>query len=121
MLDMGFNLDAGSLAGSSAIPASEIELRRQIYWALYSTDKFSAGYTGRACTMMVSVSAMSRASTITDLKQSFQGDVEFPSVYKSSQQALPQVPAVSRQNDNMIFLQGQAELCKINEEILFNL
>lgn len=55
LLDMGLNIDAGSLAGSNTIPAEEIELRRQIYWTLYNMDKLSASYTGRACTMMVSI------------------------------------------------------------------
>lgn len=54
-LDMGFNMDPAVLAGAVALPAIEIELRRQIYWALYCHDKLSASYTGRVCTLLVSV------------------------------------------------------------------
>lgn len=53
-LDMGFNMDPAVLAGAVALPAIEIELRRQIYWALYCHDKLSASYTGRVCTLLVS-------------------------------------------------------------------
>ena len=52
-LDMGLNLDAASLKGSSWMPAEEIDLRRQIYWALYCHDKLFASYTGRVCTFLV--------------------------------------------------------------------
>ena len=53
-LDMGFNMDPAVLVGAVALPAIEIELRRQIYWALYCHDKLSASYTGRVCTLLVS-------------------------------------------------------------------
>lgn len=56
-LDMGFNMDPAVLAGAVALPAIEIELRRQIYWALYCHDKLSASYTGRVCTLLVSTIA----------------------------------------------------------------
>ncbi|CAI7637055.1 unnamed protein product [Penicillium glandicola] len=46
-LDMGFNMDPSVLPGAVALPPIEIELRRQIYWALYCHDKLSASYTGR--------------------------------------------------------------------------
>lgn len=58
-LDMGFNMDPAVLAGAVALPAIEIELRRQIYWALYCHDKLSASYTGRVCTLLVSTAARS--------------------------------------------------------------
>jgi hypothetical protein len=47
-------MDPAVLAGAVALPAIEIELRRQIYWALYCHDKLSASYTGRVCTLLVS-------------------------------------------------------------------
>lgn len=52
-LDMGLNLDASSLAGSNLMCTEEIELRRQIYWALYCDDKLAAIYTGRVCNFLV--------------------------------------------------------------------
>jgi hypothetical protein len=52
-LDMGLNMDPSVLSGAVALPPIEIELRRQIYWALYCHDKLSASYTGRVCTLLV--------------------------------------------------------------------
>lgn len=52
-IDMGFNMDPSVLTGTVALPKIEIELRRQIYWALYCHDKLSASYTGRVCTLLV--------------------------------------------------------------------
>lgn len=52
-LDMGLNLDGETLIESQCITLEEIELRRQIFWALYCDDKLSAAYTGRVCTMLV--------------------------------------------------------------------
>lgn len=52
-LDMGLNMDPSVLSGTVALPPIEIELRRQIYWALYCHDKLSASYTGRVCTLLV--------------------------------------------------------------------
>jgi hypothetical protein len=52
-IDMGFNMDPAVLTGTVSLPAIEIELRRQIYWALYCHDKLSACYTGRVCTLLV--------------------------------------------------------------------
>lgn len=57
MLDMGFNLDAASLIGSDQLKQEEVELRRRIYWSLYCVDKLSASYTGRVCTVLVSLSS----------------------------------------------------------------
>jgi len=53
-LDMGLNIDASSLLGTKDIPLEEVDLRRQIYWSLYCTDKLHATYSGRVCTMLVS-------------------------------------------------------------------
>jgi len=52
-LDMGLNMDPAVLAGAVSLPPIEIELRRQIYWALYCHDKLSASYAGRVCTLLV--------------------------------------------------------------------
>ncbi|KAJ6129437.1 hypothetical protein N7512_002217 [Penicillium capsulatum] len=59
-LDMGLNMDPAVLAGAVSLPPIEIELRRQIYWALYCTDKLSATYTGRVCTLMDSQGAVNK-------------------------------------------------------------
>lgn len=54
ILDMGLNVDSISTAGpeSSRLSQADIQLRRQIYWSLYCTDKLWASYTGRVCTML---------------------------------------------------------------------
>ncbi|KAL2675671.1 hypothetical protein Neosp_011861 [[Neocosmospora] mangrovei] len=52
VLDMGLNLDASSAPGSSSLTAEDIQLRHQIYWSLYCSDKLWATYTGRVCTML---------------------------------------------------------------------
>ncbi|KAJ3946196.1 uncharacterized protein N0V96_004556 [Colletotrichum fioriniae] len=51
-LDMGLNLDASSLSGTCHMSSEEVELRRQIYWALYCDDKLAAIYTGRVCSLL---------------------------------------------------------------------
>lgn len=51
-LDMGLNFDG--TFGLGSMSAEEVGLRRQIYWALYCTDKLHATYSGRVCTMLVS-------------------------------------------------------------------
>jgi hypothetical protein len=53
-LDLGLNIDYVALAGSVKLATEEIELRRQIYWALYCNDKLAGAYVGRVCTMLVS-------------------------------------------------------------------
>ncbi|RAH87507.1 hypothetical protein BO86DRAFT_351332 [Aspergillus japonicus CBS 114.51] len=57
-LDMGLNLDSATLERTHRFPEVEIKLRRQIYWALYCTDKLWASYTGRVCTMLDSQSSV---------------------------------------------------------------
>lgn len=52
--DMGLNIDTTSVTGSACLNAQDIQLRRQIYWTLYCSDKLWASYTGRVCTMLVS-------------------------------------------------------------------
>ncbi|KAJ6042995.1 uncharacterized protein N7446_001191 [Penicillium canescens] len=51
-LDMGLNLNSATLHKSHVFSEVEIELRKQIYWALFCTDKMWASYTGRVCTML---------------------------------------------------------------------
>ncbi|RSL56947.1 hypothetical protein CEP54_008553 [Fusarium duplospermum] len=51
VLDMGLNL-ASSAPGSSSLTAEDIQLRHQVYWSLYCSDKLWATYTGRVCTML---------------------------------------------------------------------
>lgn len=55
IVDMGINIDSTSVTGSAVLRPEEIQLRRQVYWALYCSDKLFASYTGRICTMLVSV------------------------------------------------------------------
>lgn len=52
-LDLGINLDAQRVSGSSSISAEEVELRRLLYWSMYCDDKLAAAYTGRVCTLLV--------------------------------------------------------------------
>lgn len=52
-LDLGLNIDPYTLRGSDCMLDEEAELRRQIYWVLYCTDKLWAAYTGRISTMLV--------------------------------------------------------------------
>jgi hypothetical protein len=54
VLDMGFNLDTTADFGLGRLTDAEVQLRRQIYWALYCSDKLWASYSGRVCTMLVS-------------------------------------------------------------------
>jgi hypothetical protein len=49
---MGLNFDG--TFGLGSMSTEEVGLRRQIYWALYCTDKLHATYSGRVCTMLVS-------------------------------------------------------------------
>lgn len=60
LLDMGLNVDSTAVTGVSLLTSSEVQLRRQIYWALYCHDKLWASYTGRVCTMLVSFSLVVR-------------------------------------------------------------
>lgn len=53
--DLGINLDAQRVSGSSSICTEEIELRRLLYWSMYCDDKLAAAYTGRVCTLLVSL------------------------------------------------------------------
>ncbi|PWY88117.1 hypothetical protein BO94DRAFT_516614 [Aspergillus sclerotioniger CBS 115572] len=66
-LDMGLNLDHSNLVRSPQLPAEEVNLRRQIYWALYCTDKLWASYTGRVCTMLDFQTLVSLPSTFSSV------------------------------------------------------
>lgn len=68
-LDMGLNVDSTPHIGSISMTLREKELRRQIYWSLYCHDKLSASYTGRVCTMLVTL-PRSNSNTLSDLTDS---------------------------------------------------
>lgn len=53
--ELGINLDAQRVSGSNSIWAKEVELRRVLYWSMYCDDKLAAAYTGRVCTLLVSI------------------------------------------------------------------
>lgn len=60
-LDLGINLDAQRVSGSNSISTEEVELRRLLYWSMYCDDKLAAAYTGRVCTLLVSVPVSSQS------------------------------------------------------------
>ncbi|CEJ57830.1 hypothetical protein PMG11_06509 [Penicillium brasilianum] len=106
-LDMGFNMDPAVLAGAVALPAIEIELRRQIYWALYCHDKLSASYTGRVCTLLES-----------------QGAVKKPFLQCVSDVHLPSADGNLRSASQKSVVQlhrAMIDLCRILEKILLSL
>ncbi|KAJ5762755.1 hypothetical protein N7533_001436 [Penicillium manginii] len=108
-LDMGLNMDPAVLAGTVSLPPIEIELRRQIYWALYCHDKLSASYAGRVCTLLDS-----------------QGVVNKPYLQCATTTILPsakgngQLRAYS-QRDVAKLHQAMIDLCRILEKILHSL
>ncbi|KAJ0424995.1 fungal-specific transcription factor domain-containing protein [Aspergillus carlsbadensis] len=71
-LDMGFNLNHSSLHASHALPDAETNLRSQIYWALYCTDKLWASYTGRVCTMLDSQASVQLPLSFVDADETAQ-------------------------------------------------
>ncbi|PLB49929.1 Zn(II)2Cys6 transcription factor [Aspergillus steynii IBT 23096] len=58
VLDLGLNLDPAGFEETKTLSHREIQLRRQIYWALYCHDKWSSSYTGRVCSMLDSQGAV---------------------------------------------------------------
>ncbi|KAI9147084.1 Nitrogen assimilation transcription factor nirA [Paramyrothecium foliicola] len=66
ILEMGFNQDPASLVTSGQMTIEEAELRRQIYWSLYTVDKLAAVYTGRVCSMLDHQAEHSSELQITD-------------------------------------------------------
>ncbi|TEA19756.1 Nitrogen assimilation transcription factor nirA [Colletotrichum sidae] len=100
-LDMGLNLDASSLAGSNLMSSEEIELRRQIYWALYCDDKLAAIYTGR----------------------DVQGAVNLPSVIPPEKlnDPLNDMSGLQRCNKMILVHRALIGVCRILENILLAL
>ncbi|KAJ5917185.1 hypothetical protein N7466_010739 [Penicillium verhagenii] len=106
-IDMGLNMDPAVLTGTVSLPAIEIELRRQIYWALYCHDKLSACYTGRVCTLLDSQGAV-RKPYLECVR-----DVHLPSA--NGQPRAANQKAVTQLQRSMI------DLCRIIEKILRSL
>ncbi|VUC31664.1 unnamed protein product [Clonostachys rosea] len=99
IIDMGLNIDSTSVTGSASLTKQEIQLRRQIYWALYSSDKLFASYTGRVCTMLDT-----------------QGSVPLPIVPD------PHDALTSQKSISLVSLQrGLITQCQILEDILMKL
>lgn len=130
-LDMGFNMDPSVLSGTVALPSIEIELRRQIYWALYCHDKLSASYTGRVCTLLVCCIIKNLFSFLASYSLSFvtqdsQGVVNKPfplcasDVYLPSANGNGQLRAAS-QRDVVQLHRAMIDLCRIFEKVLLSL
>ncbi|KAJ5427461.1 Transcription factor [Penicillium cf. griseofulvum] len=107
-LDMGFNMDPSVLSGAVALPPMEIELRRQIYWALYCHDKLSASYTGRVCTLLDSQGVVKKPFPLCA------SDVYLPSANGSGQ-----LRAAS-QRDVVQLHRAMIDLCRIFEKVLLS-
>ncbi|OQD89012.1 hypothetical protein PENANT_c003G03705 [Penicillium antarcticum] len=105
-LDMGLNMDPSVLSGAVALPAIEIELRRQIYWALYCHDKLSASYTGRVCTLLDSQGVVNKPFALCA------PDVSLPSANGNGQ-----LRAAS-QRDVVQLHRALIDLCRIFERVL---
>jgi hypothetical protein len=124
-LDMGFNMDPAVLVGAVALPAIEIELRRQIYWALYCHDKLSASYTGRVCTLLVSTfSRLIPESLFSCFQQESQGAVKKPSISCVTDVHLVSTDGRPRSASQKSVVQLHAamiDLCGILEKILRSL
>ncbi|KAF4876585.1 Nitrogen assimilation transcription factor nirA [Colletotrichum siamense] len=103
-LDMGLNVDATSLAGSNLIPTEEIELRRQMYWALYCDDKLAAIYTGRVCNFL-----------------DVQGAVNLPSVPERMSDGTTDANEMTRCTKHILVHRALIGLCRILENILLAL
>ncbi|KAF6811841.1 hypothetical protein CMUS01_13180 [Colletotrichum musicola] len=103
-LDMGLNLDASTLAGSNLMTTEEIELRRQIYWALYCDDKLAAIYTGRVCNFL-----------------DVQGAVKLPSLPENMAHGSTDGHKVMRCNKQILVHRALIGLCRILENILLAL
>ncbi|KAJ5233113.1 hypothetical protein N7468_006069 [Penicillium chermesinum] len=106
-IDMGLNMDPAVLPGTVALPEIEIELRRQIYWALYCHDKLAASYTGRVCTLL-----------------DCQGAVNKPYIQCASNTVLLSAngqPRAASQKDVVQLHKSMIDLCQILEKILLSL
>ncbi|CAL5867167.1 uncharacterized protein PFLUO_LOCUS1379 [Penicillium psychrofluorescens] len=107
-LDMGFNMDPAVLAGTVSLPPIEIELRRQIYWALYCHDKLAASYTGRVCTLLDSQGVVNKPSL------ECAGDIHLPSSINGK-------PRPASPRDVTQLQRAMIDLCHILERILLSL
>ncbi|CAI7640510.1 unnamed protein product [Penicillium crustosum] len=107
-LDMGFNMDPSVLSGTVSLPPMEIELRRQIYWALYCHDKLSASYTGRVCTLLDSQGVVNKPFPLCA------SDVYFPSSTGNGK-----LRAAS-QRDVVQLHRAMIDLCRIFEKVLLS-
>ncbi|KAK4861857.1 hypothetical protein LT330_003892 [Penicillium expansum] len=107
-LDMGFNMDPSVLSGAVALPPIEIELRRQIYWALYCHDKLLASYTGRVCTLLDSQGVVNKPFSLCA------SDVYLPSANGNGQ-----LRAAS-QRDVVQLHRAMIDLCRIFEKVLLS-
>ncbi|CAG7945280.1 unnamed protein product [Penicillium nalgiovense] len=105
-LDMGFNMDPSVLSGAVALPPIEIELRRQIYWALYCHDKLSASYTGRVCTLLDSQGVVNKPFPLCA------SDVYLPSANGNGQLRS------ASQRDVVQLHRAMIDLCRIFEKVL---
>ncbi|KAJ6039389.1 hypothetical protein N7499_004352 [Penicillium canescens] len=105
-LDMGLNMDPSVLSGAVALPSIEIELRRQIYWALYCHDKLSASYTGRVCTLLDSQGVVNKPFALCA-----------PDVCLPSANGNGQLRAAS-QRDVVQLHRAMIDLCRIFEKVL---
>lgn len=127
-LDMGFNMDPSVLSGAVALPPIEIELRRQIYWALYCHDKLSASYTGRVCTLLVCCITiiLFTSNSHSLVAQDSQGVVNKPfplcasDVYLPSANGNGQLRSAS-QRDVVQLHRAMIDLCRIFEKVLLTL
>ncbi|KAJ5732358.1 hypothetical protein N7493_003839 [Penicillium malachiteum] len=106
-IDMGLNMDPAVLTGTVSLPKIEIELRRQIYWALYCHDKLSASYTGRVCTLLDSQGAVN--------KPSLQCTSDLPSPSANGN------PRAASQKDTVQLHRSMIDLCRIIEKVLQSL
>ncbi|KAF4459425.1 Transcription factor [Fusarium albosuccineum] len=104
VLDMGFNFDTSFLKGSNSLSSEEVHLRRQIYWALYCTDKLWASYTGRVCTMLDS-----------------QGNIPLPSVHCNGIMEQASGSSSPRRDLVLSLHRSLSEHCQILEKILLSL
>ncbi|CAG8044172.1 unnamed protein product [Penicillium nalgiovense] len=105
-LDMGFNMDPSVLSGAVALPPIEIELRRQIYWALYCHDKLSASYTGRVCTLLDSQGVVNKPFPLCA------SDAYLPSANGNGQLRS------ASQRDVVQLHRAMIDLCRIFEKVL---
>ncbi|KAH6652255.1 transcription factor domain-containing protein [Truncatella angustata] len=102
IIDMGLNIDASSVDGSTCLSTQDIRLRRQIYWTFYCSDKLFASYTGLVCTML-----------------EFQGSIPLPEPFVSDEGPPGKTPnAVSKSTFLACLHRLFSTQCQISESIL---